>query len=218
MDTILKRDHFYLMEGIYTRLIVKLLPYVGKSFLTPNMITSINIINTVVVFLSMWSGKYILAAILVQLYLFLDILDGNLARYQKKSTRIGAILDQISDRLFYNGVIIVLGLKIEINILWILAYLLIHNLYGIIATFYIVPHIRKMDSFRRDKVKQYFMDKGIILGMDLSSQDLITSVLILTPYKEWIIYLSTCLYGIDLIYRLIELQRNINKQVHIKRK
>ena len=100
MDTILKRDHFYLMEGIYTRLIVKLLPYVGKSFLTPNMITSINIINTVVVFLSMWSGKYILAAILVQLYLFLDILDGNLARYQKKSTRIGAILDQISDRLF----------------------------------------------------------------------------------------------------------------------
>ncbi|MFY9393989.1 MAG: CDP-alcohol phosphatidyltransferase family protein, partial [Halanaerobiales bacterium] len=127
MDTILKRDHFYLMEGIYTRLIVKLLPYVGKSFLTPNMITSINIINTVVVFLSMWSGKYILAAILVQLYLFLDILDGNLARYQKKSTRIGAILDQISDRLFYNGVIIVLGLKIEINILWILAYLLIHN-------------------------------------------------------------------------------------------
>ncbi len=39
MDTILKRDHFYLMEGIYTRLIVKLLPYVGKSFLTPNMIT-----------------------------------------------------------------------------------------------------------------------------------------------------------------------------------
>ncbi|MGB4492991.1 MAG: CDP-alcohol phosphatidyltransferase family protein, partial [Halanaerobiales bacterium] len=166
MDTILKRDHFYLMEGIYTRLIVKLLPYVGKSFLTPNMITSINIINTVVVFLSMWSGKYILAAILVQLYLFLDILDGNLARYQKKSTRIGAILDQISDRLFYNGVIIVLGLKIEINILWILAYLLIHNLYGIIATFYIVPHIRKMNSFRRDRVKQYLMDKGIILGMD----------------------------------------------------
>ncbi|HOA41762.1 MAG TPA: CDP-alcohol phosphatidyltransferase family protein [Halanaerobiales bacterium] len=218
MDTILKRDHFYLMEGIYTRLIVKLLPYVGKSFLTPNMITSINIINTVVVFLSMWSGKYILAAILVQLYLFLDILDGNLARYQKKSTRIGAILDQISDRLFYNGVIIVLGLKIEINILWILAYLLIHNLYGIIATFYIVPHIRKMNSFRRDRVKQYLMDKGIILGMDLSTQDLITSLLILTPYKEWIIYLSTSLYGIDLIYRLIELNRNINKRVLIKRK
>jgi phosphatidylglycerophosphate synthase len=206
------------MEGIYTRLIVKLLPYVGKSFLTPNMITSINIINTVVVFLSMWSGKYILAAILVQLYLFLDILDGNLARYQKKSTRIGAILDQISDRLFYNGVIIVLGLKIEINILWILAYLLIHNLYGIIATFYIVPHIRKMNSFRRDRVKQYLMDKGIILGMDLSTQDLITSLLILTPYKEWIIYLSTSLYGIDLIYRLIELNRNINKRVLIKRK
>ena len=131
-------------------------------------------------------------------------------------------LEQYSIRyrtgFFYNGVIIVLGLKIEINILWILAYLVIHNLYGIIATFYIVPHIRKMDSFRRDRVKQYFMDKGIILGMDLSTQDLITSVLILTPYKEWIIYLSTCLYGIDLIYRLIELKRNINKQVHIKRK
>lgn len=218
MGTVLKRDHFYLMEGLYTRFIVKLLPYVGKTFLTPNILTSLNIINSVIIFLSIWYGKYFLAAILVQLYLFLDILDGNLARYQGKSTRIGAILDKISDRLFYNGVIIVLGLKIEINILWILAYLVIHNLYGIIATFYIVPHIRKMDSFRRDKVKQYFMDKGIILGMDLSSQDLITSVLILTPYKEWIIYLSTCLYGIDLIYRLIELQRNINKQVHIKRK
>ncbi|MFY9394210.1 MAG: hypothetical protein WAP36_05920, partial [Halanaerobiales bacterium] len=82
----------------------------------------------------------------------------------------------------------------------------------------IVPHIRKMNSFRRDRVKQYLMDKGIILGMDLSTQDLITSLLILTPYKEWIIYLSTSLYGIDLIYRLIELNRNINKRVLIKRK
>src|SRR5690554_5334129 len=119
MGYVLKRDHFYIMEGLYTRIVVKMLPYIGKTSLTPNMVTFFNIINAFFSLCAIWYGKYLLVAILVQVYLFLDILDGNLARYQKKSTKLGALLDKICDRFFYNGLIVVLGFKIGINPLWI---------------------------------------------------------------------------------------------------
>lgn len=204
----LKRKHFYVLEKHYTDLAVRCLPALSKIGLTPNQVTITNLLNGLVIMGSIAAHQYLLAAILTQLYLFLDILDGNLARYREMSTRLGAILDKIGDRFFYNGVMMVLGLVLPVHWIWIVLFLLAHNLHAIAATFYIVPAIRTMPSFKRFGLKKVWMENGYILGMDLSTQDLLLSVLIVTPLRIWILPTVTILYLVDLIYRLIELELN----------
>lgn len=208
MPAPLKRKHFYVLEKHYTDLAVRCLPTLAKTGLTPNQVTIANLINGLVIMAAIAAHQYLLAAILTQLYLFLDILDGNLARYREMSTRLGAILDKIGDRFFYNGVMVVLGLSTPVHWAWIVLFLLAHNLHSIAATFYIVPAIRTMPSFRRFGLKKTWMAHGYILGMDLSTQDLLLSVLIVTPGRVWILPAATILYLVDLIYRLIELELN----------
>ena len=204
----LKRKHFYVLEKHYTDLAVKLLPRLAPIGLTPNQVTIANLLNGLLIMASIAGHQYILAAVLTQLYLFLDILDGNLARYREMSTPLGAILDKIGDRFFYNGVMIVLGLTTPVHWIWIVLFLLAHNLHSIAATFYIVPTIRTMPTFKRFGLKKVWMNHGYILGMDLSTQDLLISLLIVTPGRVWILPAVTILYLVDLIYRLIELEQN----------
>ncbi len=204
----LKRKHFYVLEKHYTDLAVKLLPRLAPIGLTPNQVTIANLLNGLLIMASIAGHQYILAAVLTQLYLFLDILDGNLARYRDMSTKLGAILDKIGDRFFYNGVMIVLGLTTPVHWIWIVLFLLAHNLHSIAATFYIVPAIRTMPTFKRFGLKKIWMKHGYILGMDLSTQDLLISLFIVTPGRVWILPSVTILYLVDLIYRLIELEQN----------
>lgn len=206
---VLKRKEFYWAERIYTGLVVKMLPFFGKTFITPNMVTVVNIVNAVFVCGLIWKGHYAAVALFVQLYLFLDILDGNLARYKNSCTSWGKILDQISDRFFYNVFFVVLAVRLSIDWSWIFFYLLVHNVYGIVATYLIVPQIRRLKSYKRWGIKKYLLERGIIFGMDLSTQSVLTSVLLFTPFKEWIIYSITLLYSLDLLYRLIELGINL---------
>ena len=208
MTVQLKRKHFYVLEKHYTDLAVTVLPPLAKIGLTPNQVTIANLINGLVIMGAIAGHQYILAAILTQLYLFLDILDGNLARYREMSTPLGAILDKIGDRFFYNGVMIVLGLTTPIHWIWIVLFLLAHNLHSIAATFYTVPAIRTLPTFKRFGLKKVWMNHGYILGMDLSTQDLLISLLIVTPGRVWILPVVTVLYLVDLIYRLIELEQN----------
>ncbi len=207
-EFVLKRKDFYWWEKIYTDLVVRMLPVVGKTPVTPNMITFANILNAILIFWLIWVGQYFIAAFLVQVYLFLDILDGNLARYKNLCTKMGKILDHICDRLYYNALYIVIGIKIGIGWEWIAVYLIVHTVYEVLATYYIVPGIKKLKDFKRWGVKKYLMERGVILGMDLSAQSLITTVLLFTPYKAWIIYAIINLYILDLVLRLFELALN----------
>ncbi len=208
MATQLKRKHFYFLEKHYTDLVIWTLPGFARIGITPNQVTIVNLLNGFLIFGLIACRLYIPAALLIQFYLFLDILDGNLARYREQATKLGAVLDHIGDRLFYNGVILVLGLTTPVHWIWILLFLVVHNLHSLSATYYIVPAIRKMQTFQRFGLKKALMDRGYILGMDLSTQDLILSALIATPWRIRIIPIVTVLYLADLIYRLLELERN----------
>ena len=204
----LKRQHFYWVEKIYTDAVIRMLPAIAKTGITPNQVTILNILNGLLILLLIGQQHYIPAALLIQLYLVLDILDGNLARYRQLSSRLGAILDNMGDRFFYNAVIVVIGIATKTDWMWIGFFLLAHNLHAALATYYIVPRIRKMEDFKRFAVKQWLMDRGYILGMDLSSQDLIMSVLLVTPWRTTIVPIVAWLYLLDLVFRLIELWRN----------
>lgn len=203
-----KRPQYYWIERIYTDIVAKLLPIIAKTSITPNMITILNLFNIVIISYLTLTKSYVAVAILVQVYLFIDILDGNLARYKNMSSEFGAKLDVISDYIFYNFFFVVLGISIEIGIIWLVVYLIIFNSYGLIATHYIVPRIRKISNYRRKGFKKYCFERGIIVGMEGGMQDVITTVLLFTVYKDWIFYSICLLYLIDLLYRLVELKRN----------
>ena len=204
----LKRKHFYVLERLYTLLAVRTLPAFARLRITPNQVTLANLLNGLLIFALIATGRFLPAALLIQLYLFLDILDGNLARYRNLSSRLGAVLDNFGDRFFYNGVMLVIGATVGNSWMWILAFLLAHNLHAAAATFLIVPAIRKNPAFRRFAFKQALMDRGYIFGMDLSSQDLLMSVLLPTSGRVWIVPVCTLLYAADLLFRLAELARN----------
>ena len=204
----LKRKHFYFLEKYHTLLAVRTLPAFARLGVTPNQVTVANLLNGLAIMALVLRGQWLPAAALVQLYLFLDILDGNLARYRDMSSRLGAILDNFGDRFFYNGVAVAVGWAVGNSWAWILFFLLAHNLHAAAATFVIVPAIRKNPAFRRFAFKQALMDRGHIFGMDLSSQDLIMSVLLPSPWRIWIVPACALLYAADLVFRLVELARN----------
>lgn len=203
-----KRPQYYWIEKIYTELAVLFFPILDKTPIMPNMITVLNMLNGLYTFYAVWSKQYALAAILIQVYLFLDIVDGNLARYKNMTSELGKNLDLVCDIVFYNLFFILLGVSIGIHWLWIVLYEIIFNLYGWTATNVIVPRIRKLKEFKRRGLKKYLFDHGIILGMETGMQDVLTTILLFTPYKHWIFYSIIILYCLDLLYRFYELRYN----------
>lgn len=83
--------------------------------------------------------------------------------------------------------------------------ILVQHFYGMIATYYIVPKIRKLEVFKHTRLKKFFIDRDILFGMDASLETLITSVLLLTSIRKYIYIVCPVLWMLDLIYRLYEL-------------
>lgn len=203
-----KRAHYYLVEKIYTEIVFLLLPFLGKTPITPNMVTCTNILICLTACSLVWKQHFITAAILVQIYSFLDALDGNLARYKNMQSALGKKLDWWGDRIFYNGFFALAAYISGTHFLWIVVYLIVFNGYGAIATYYIVPRIRRIGGYKRFGVKKILLDKGILLGMEISIQDVIASVMLITSYRSMMLPVITILYCWDMCYRLYELYRN----------
>jgi len=77
-------------------------PIVGilsKSRITPNALTLINLAMNIAAGYVIATGHLLLGGILVLVSGLFDLLDGALARFTKKTTRFGAILDSTVDRI-----------------------------------------------------------------------------------------------------------------------
>lgn len=212
-----KDKTMHLAESFYTYNVVEpLLPYIGKTFITPNMVTSANIIFSLLMFYLGYKEHYILFALGIQFYLFLDILDGNLARYKNMRSKLGGTLDTICDNLFYNGMIIAIGIN-RVSYIYIIVTILLLNLYGIIATYYIVPRLRKLKVIKRSGIKKYFMDKGYIIGMDLGTLDIIMTFFLLLGHALVPMFITIIAgYIFDIIFRIVELKKNERLQQNKK--
>ena len=199
----------HIAESFYTYHVVEpLLPYIGRTFVTPNMVTSLNIIFSFVMFYLAYREHYILFALGIQFYLFLDILDGNLARYKNMRSKLGATLDTICDNLFYNGMLIAIGIN-RVSWFYILTSVFLVNVYGWIATYYIVPRLRKLKTINRSGIKKYFMDRGYIIGMDLGTLDIIITLFLLFGHKLKLMFIVISIgYILDIIFRIAELKKN----------
>lgn len=199
---------YYLIEGFYTKKMVDpLLPHISKTFITPNMVTALNSVIGIFAFWLAYDNEYVVVAILMQVYLFLDILDGNLARYKDMKSDFGAKLDNINDRFFYTLIFVFIGVN---ELSWRLILILVFsiNLYAFITTFYIVPRLRKVEDVKRRKIKKHFMDKGYILGMDLSMMDLLATLFLVIKEIRLLFIVLIIFWNLDLIMRLSELWWN----------
>jgi CDP-diacylglycerol--glycerol-3-phosphate 3-phosphatidyltransferase len=77
-------------------------PIVGilsKSGITPNTLTFINLALNIVAAYLIATGHFLLGGILVLVAGLFDLLDGALARFTKQTTKFGAILDSVADRI-----------------------------------------------------------------------------------------------------------------------
>lgn len=198
----------HVAEYFYTMKVVNpLLPVLARTFITPNMVTIFNSFLALLIFYLSYLQKFSIVALLIQIYLFLDILDGNLARYKNMKSALGAKLDSINDKTFYTLVYFFIGYK-AVPLFLILGVALLINLYGIIATYYIVPRLRKLNKIERHGLKKYFMDRGFIIGMDLGTIDILTTVFLLLNLIQPLYIVLVVGLIFDIVYRLRELKYN----------
>ncbi|KGK86061.1 CDP-alcohol phosphatidyltransferase family protein [Clostridium sp. HMP27] len=203
-----KDKTMHIAESFYTyRLVNPLLPYISKTGITPNMITIFNMIFSIFIFYMAYKSNNIVVGISIQIYLFLDILDGNLARYRNLKSSIGAKLDYFSDLIFYNLVFVFIGIN-KVQWWYILSVIIVINLYGIIATYYIVPGLRKLKVIKRNSIKKYFMDRGYIIGMDLGTIDIISTILIMLNKIKFLFIILILGIIFDIFCRIVELKYN----------
>jgi len=83
------------------------------TFITPNRLTILSFILTILTAALIFSGSpdnLFVAGIILQLAYIVDCMDGQLARYQQTASKIGSFLDKLSDHLKFP--IVLLGLTI----------------------------------------------------------------------------------------------------------
>jgi cardiolipin synthase len=80
----------------------------------PNLITAVRIALTPVIVWQLGAGHFLRGLLLFAVAGFTDVLDGWLARWLKCSSRTGAYLDPIADKLLLGSVYIVLGIQLAV--------------------------------------------------------------------------------------------------------
>lgn len=101
-----KLSDYYIRKNIANRMSKKL------CFLHPNMVTLLNLIVGVFIFVNIFKNKpYIVLILLSILNRYLDMMDGEIARSCNKKSKLGAILDISGDILLYLGVFALVLIK-----------------------------------------------------------------------------------------------------------
>ncbi|RJQ43929.1 MAG: CDP-alcohol phosphatidyltransferase family protein [Gaiellales bacterium] len=97
MQYIEKLRYLYSTEA--RRLFKPLTAALGRTRISPNLLTVVGLALTLGVSVLIWYGNYILAGVVFALGSICDMLDGAVARLSAKVTPMGAFLDSVSDRI-----------------------------------------------------------------------------------------------------------------------
>lgn len=103
----------------------KICDMISNKNMNPNIITLLNIIPSVLSIYFLYKNELILFFIFLIIRIFLDCLDGHVARKYNKVTHLGQMLDKYTDIIFYLVLLLVilrnynLSIKICISILFI---------------------------------------------------------------------------------------------------
>lgn len=205
-EFVYKRAQNYFWERTLVEIAKRPVMFLCKTPVTPNMVTIFNLlVNTAVCCLSACKKNYVITAVFIQIYMLLDCVDGDLARNKRMTTELGKKLDELADFIFFTVFYLVLGWNMDISFWWAVALVVVQHIYGFTATYYIVPQIKNWGgNFKRTRIKKFFYNRGILFGMDVTLQCLVTTLMLVTSYREYLFLVNAVLWIVDLIYRLYE--------------
>ncbi len=95
----------------------------SRNLNIPNLLSSSRLLAIPVFIYTALSDQLVISCIIIFYASFTDWLDGFIARKYDQSTRLGQILDPISDRLYILSLILVIFI-LQLSPIWILIYLI----------------------------------------------------------------------------------------------
>ncbi len=184
----------FFMHPFYTRLIWF---FANFTKISPNQVTFFSFLLTISSAVSFWNGNLILGALLYELGLIFDAVDGGLARVTGRSSKIGNLLDNLADRIRPPLLITTLTLYLFFAtdnwhfILWGFLYM---GIEGLLPVLYLKSYelnekklltnvLSKKNLFGR--IHQFFADRGVKIAYDNVETD--TIIFFITPLVAGII-------------------------------
>jgi phosphatidylglycerophosphate synthase len=128
---------------------------------TPNTVTVIGGIFSGVCLWLFINESYFQALLCYVFRLILDYTDGALARYSGQTSKHGALLDRIVDYLFYVSLWITMGVALD-SLVGAFVLVAAASSYILVVDYVVYPRLHLLK--RRAAIKQYFLDRGLIIG------------------------------------------------------
>lgn len=151
------------------------------KWISPNSITIARIFLIIPIYLLYRQEHYIWAAVLFILFLISDALDGAVARYHNRVTKIGALLDPAADKIIFVSVLLMAGIgnlsnAAIITILSLEAALILMSTVIAILLIKILNYRLKIGANSYGKMKFFF--EGVSVSLLLLWPTIDTAVLI----------------------------------------
>jgi phosphatidylglycerophosphate synthase len=137
------------MDQIFDKWLKGPVKFLAKTFpnIHPNWYTAARLVLIIPIWITLQSEFFITAMNLILVAAFLDILDGPIARYKKMTSRTGAFMDPLADKLLFFPIIIKLKDCFPAVLFWAICsievILLIEHVYKFFYLKNEPTHIRK---------------------------------------------------------------------------
>ena len=174
----------------------------AKLGIHPNILSIIGILLSLTCLLFFQLGLFEFALLFFWARTVVDYSDGALARYTKKETKIGGILDGTSDKLFFFTIWILTALQIN-PLIGKLYFLFSCIAYLLLVDYFIIPRLKRLR--KRAAFKQFFLDRGILFGMGYFIEvEFWTIVLFVIGWAPDYLWILVLIGNLDLMSRFYE--------------
>ena len=203
------KTHSVLEVGISGKLIQivahKMTPFISQFIKNPNLVTSFNILIAIATLIHLSLNNTRMAGALIIMSLFIDLLDGSLARFLNKSSQRGQILDSLADIIMWSFTVTGIFILTSQNLIFYILLIYIIDVY--------VRNIILTDNPRPDALNFKNSNSLIynfikILFNHFDSMAILASILIFVPdlIIFWI-YFECIRRSLNTLKRFLELKR-----------
>ena len=183
-----------LKSGINNILNISIIPLLIKLKLTPNKITIVGLLSSIITMILIAKGFLLISGIMIIISSLFDLIDGSLARYTNTASKFGGFFDAVIDRISES--IIYLGLLIYF----------VNDSHTVIIIF-LSALINQLVSYVKSKYESYGVEGEVGIFTRTERVIVLSLALILGSYNLFILYLllyvSILLSFISLIQRII---------------
>ncbi|BAF70364.1 CDP-alcohol phosphatidyltransferase family protein [Nitratiruptor sp. SB155-2] len=149
---------------VYQKIAYQLTLLLSKTKMTPNQITTVSLLLGIFAAASFFYEYRVLSFLLLHLSFLFDCVDGQLARATKQLSKKGTFLDNISDRIVENAILLVFVYRYNFSSGNLLIFL--NMLYSYIQDILIYSHVQFEKLNKREKIifsPIYFLNRSFVI-------------------------------------------------------